>query len=250
MSVFSYCSTIPTFWRIVKKKSVEGFSDHPYLFSLLNGLLWTFYGYLTLRRGGLFLLTVNAIGCAFQYAYLAFYILFATTHKQRMITGTSTGIVHLLFLMMVILVKFFLKQYSIQLRVMGTMSCMAAIVMYGAPLSIMATVIYTKSVEYMPFLLSLALTLRSGTWCAFGYVTHDIYVEVTNTIGVLLGVSQLILYTIYCKKTPRNVLKTDTMIPADMEACRNTHGLHNSVNINKPKDFAGNPHDTINKGET
>ncbi|KAH7300003.1 hypothetical protein KP509_24G040500 [Ceratopteris richardii] len=210
MSVFSYCSTIPTFWRIVKKKSVEGFSDHPYLFSLLNGLLWTFYGYLTLRRGGLFLLTVNAIGCAFQYAYLAFYILFATTHKQRMITGTSTGIVHLLFLMMVILVKFFLKQYSIQLRVMGTMSCMAAIVMYGAPLSIM----------------------------------------VTNTIGVLLGVSQLILYTIYCKKTPRNVLKTDTMIPADMEACRNTHGLHNSVNINKPKDFAGNPHDTINKGET
>ncbi|MCO5579294.1 hypothetical protein L7F22_033148 [Adiantum nelumboides] len=82
MSIFAYCSTIPTFCRIWKKKSVEDFSDHPYVFSLLNGMLWSFYGLLTLKNGGLMILTVNVIGCAFQYVYLAIYMAFSPPHKQ------------------------------------------------------------------------------------------------------------------------------------------------------------------------
>ncbi|MCO5579291.1 hypothetical protein L7F22_033145 [Adiantum nelumboides] len=91
LSVLAFCSTIPTFWRIVKRKSVEDFSDHPYIFSLLSALLWGFYGLLTLSNGGLMLVIINGIGCIFQYVYLALYMAFSPTHKQ---VSTSTLIVH------------------------------------------------------------------------------------------------------------------------------------------------------------
>ncbi|KAI5070986.1 hypothetical protein GOP47_0013237 [Adiantum capillus-veneris] len=177
-------------------KSVENFSDHPYVFSLLNGMLWSFYGLLTLKKGGLMILTVNAIGCVFQYVYLAIYMAFSPIHKQ-MVSGACVGAVHLTFVGLVLVVKFCLKDASLQLHVMGACSSAASIVMFASPLSIMGVVICTKSVEYMPFLLSLSFFLRSSSWCAYGYVVHDIFIEITNTIGVSLGISQLFLYMIY-----------------------------------------------------
>ncbi|KAI5070990.1 hypothetical protein GOP47_0013241 [Adiantum capillus-veneris] len=211
LSVLAFCSTIPTFWRIVKKKSVENFSDHPYIFSLLSALLWGFYGLLTLKNGGLMLVVINGIGCIFQYAYLALYVAFSPPHKQ-MVTGAFVAGVHLSVMAIVVMVKFFLKEENVRLRVMGICSSMAAIAMFGSPLSIMGLVICTKSVEYMPFLLSLAFALRTGIWCAYSYAIHDIYLEVTNTIGTALGLVQLILYMIYHRKPPRKACEKDVRL--------------------------------------
>jgi uncharacterized protein with PQ loop repeat len=36
----------PTFWRIIKNKDVEEFKSDPYLATLLNCMLWVFYGIL------------------------------------------------------------------------------------------------------------------------------------------------------------------------------------------------------------
>nr|AFK34508.1 unknown [Lotus japonicus] len=82
--------------------------------------------------------------------------------------------------------------------------------MYGSPLSIMRLVIKTKSVEFMPFFLSLFVFLCGTSWFIFGLIGHDPFVAVPNGIGSILGTMQLILYFIYRDKkcVPRKQAKT------------------------------------------
>ncbi|KAE9458969.1 hypothetical protein C3L33_09133, partial [Rhododendron williamsianum] len=71
-----------------------------------------------------------------------------------------------------------------------------------APKDIKRTVVKTKSVEYMPFTLSFFLFLNAGVWSVYALLVKDYYVGVPNAIGFVLGSAQLILYTIYNKKSP------------------------------------------------
>ncbi|XBI18207.1 bidirectional sugar transporter SWEET6a-like isoform X2 [Aegilops tauschii subsp. strangulata] len=41
-----FLSPVPTLWRIIKNKDVEEFKSDPYLATLLNCMLWVFYGIL------------------------------------------------------------------------------------------------------------------------------------------------------------------------------------------------------------
>lgn len=41
----------PTFWRIIKNKDVEELKSDPYLATLLNCMLWVFYGILCVIFG-------------------------------------------------------------------------------------------------------------------------------------------------------------------------------------------------------
>lgn len=41
----------PAFWRIIKNKDVEEFKSDPYLATLLNCMLWVFYGILCVIFG-------------------------------------------------------------------------------------------------------------------------------------------------------------------------------------------------------
>uniref|UniRef100_M1CBD7 Nodulin MtN3 family protein n=2 Tax=Solanum TaxID=4107 RepID=M1CBD7_SOLTU len=72
--------------------------------------------------------------------------------------------------------------------------------MYGSPLSIIRLVIKTKSVEFMPFFLSLFVFLCGASWFAFGLLGKDPFVAIPNGFGFGLGTVQLILYAIYCEK--------------------------------------------------
>ncbi|XP_021820046.1 bidirectional sugar transporter SWEET4-like [Prunus avium] len=78
------------------------------------------------------------------------------------------------------------------------------IIMYGSPLTIMAKVIKTKSVKYMPFYLSLTNFLNGCCWTAYALIKFDIYMLVSNGLGAVSGAIQLILYAAYCKSTPKD----------------------------------------------
>ncbi|KAL1543743.1 Bidirectional sugar transporter sweet1 [Salvia divinorum] len=74
----------------------------------------------------------------------------------------------------------------------GVAATVFSIVMYASPLSIMRLMIKTKSVEYMPCLLSLLSS----------YVEHHgLFMAslIPNGFGCFLGAMQLIVYCIYCK---------------------------------------------------
>ncbi|KAH1032990.1 hypothetical protein J1N35_045164 [Gossypium stocksii] len=77
-------------------------------------------------------------------------------------------------------------------------------------------VIRTKSVEYMPFLLSFFLTLCSTMWFFYGLFLQDLYVAFPNVLGFLLGTAQMVIYVIY-KNVNMGVEITEKMQKGDME---------------------------------
>ncbi|KAI4983703.1 hypothetical protein ZWY2020_025569 [Hordeum vulgare] len=70
--------------------------------------------------------------------------------------------------------------------------------MYASPLAIMGKVIKTKSVEYMPFFLSLVSFLNGVCWTSYALIKFNLYIA--NGLDALFG---LVLYACYYKSTPK-----------------------------------------------
>nr|GMD83152.1 Ribonucleoside-diphosphate reductase large subunit [Ipomoea batatas] len=97
------------------------------------------------------------------------------------------------------------KTYTATLTAQSKAACgiaatILSIIMYGSPLSIIRLVIKTKSVEFMPFFLSLFVFLCGTSWFISGLLGKDPFVAIPNGFGCGLGAVQLILYAIYCDK--------------------------------------------------
>ncbi|KAL5080068.1 hypothetical protein RYX36_008489 [Vicia faba] len=82
--------------------------------------------------------------------------------------------------------------------VVGIICDVFNIMMYVSPLTVMAKVIKTKSVKYMPFWLSVANFLNGLCWTSYALIhPFDIYVLISNGVGVISGLVQLILYVYF-----------------------------------------------------
>ncbi|KAK8692533.1 hypothetical protein V6N13_075992 [Hibiscus sabdariffa] len=78
--------------------------------------------------------------------------------------------------------------------------------MFASPLLIINLVMKTRSVEYMPFSLSLATFLMGLAFFVYGMLKHDAFIYVPNGIGTGLGTLQLALYA-YFSDASREELK-------------------------------------------
>lgn len=65
----------PTFWRIVKRGSTEEFESLPYICTLLNSSLWTYYG--VMKAGEYLVATVNGFGVVVETTYLVLFLIYA-----------------------------------------------------------------------------------------------------------------------------------------------------------------------------
>ncbi|CAL5097586.1 unnamed protein product [Urochloa decumbens] len=79
------------------------------------------------------------------------------------------------------------------------------IYIWYAPREKKKQVMKTKSVEFMPFYLSLFSLLTSLMWTLYGILGRDPYITVPNSVGCLTGILQLVVYCIYsrCKDPPK-----------------------------------------------
>lgn len=206
-ALFLFLAPVVTFKRIIQNKSTEEFSGVPYVMTLLNNLLSAWYGLPFVSPNNVLVSTINGTGAVIESVYVLIFLILAPK-KEKLKIGGLLAIIFSIFAT-VALVSVLALHGNKRKVFCGVAASVFSIIMYGSPLSIMRLVIKTKSVEYMPFLLSLFCFLCGASWFIFGLIGHDPFVAVPNGFGTALGSAQLILYSIYYKKKPSDEKKTN-----------------------------------------
>ncbi|KAJ4973954.1 hypothetical protein NE237_007128 [Protea cynaroides] len=193
----------PTFHKILKKGAVEGFEPEPYLASVLNCMLWVFYGLPLVHPDSILVVTINSIGLFLEMIYVIIYFIYAPVKERTKVVVVF--FLELLLLGVVVVVTLLCFHDTIKRSLLvGSIAVVFTALMYSSPLLMMGKVIKTKSVEYMPFLLSLTSFLNGSVWVIYALLRFDPYILVGNVLGALAGLVQLIIYAIYYKSTPKN----------------------------------------------
>ncbi|THG01981.1 bidirectional sugar transporter SWEET1-like isoform X1 [Camellia sinensis] len=187
-----------TFKRIIMNKSTERFSGIPYVMTLLNCLLSAWYGLPFVSPHNLLVTTINVTGAAIESIYVLIFLILSPRREKGKILGLLTVV--LAIFAAVALISYFALHGRNRTIFCGLAASIFSIIMYASPLSIMRTVIRTKSVEYMPFFLSLFVFLCGTCWFLYGLLGKDPFIAVPNGFGSGLGTVQLILYAIYHNK--------------------------------------------------
>ncbi|KAF8659744.1 hypothetical protein HU200_058205 [Digitaria exilis] len=194
----------PTFYRIYKSKSTEGFQSVPYVVALFSAMLWIFYA--LIKSNEALLITINAAGVVIESIYVVMYFVYADKKTKwftaKIMLGLNVG-----FFGLILLVTLLFFKGDKRVVTLGWICVGFSVSVFVAPLSIILVlmakrVIQTRSVEYMPFSLSLSLTLSAVVWFLYGLLIKDKYVALPNVLGFTFGVVQMILYVVYMNKTP------------------------------------------------
>ncbi|XP_009588446.1 bidirectional sugar transporter SWEET4-like isoform X1 [Nicotiana tabacum] len=202
ISLILFLSPLPTFVRIRKKKSVERFSAVPYLATFINCGLWVLYGIPLVHPHSILVVTTNGTGFAIEGVYLTLFLLYSDRKKRTKIFLIIVG--EIIFLAsLAILVLTLVQTHAKRSAIVGSICIAGNILMYASPLAIMKLVITTKSVEFMPFFLSLFSFLNGVSWTTYALIPLDAFVLAPNSMGIALGLAQLLLYAMYYKSTKR-----------------------------------------------
>ncbi|KAI4320668.1 hypothetical protein MLD38_034123 [Melastoma candidum] len=194
-ALFLFLAPVITFKRILKSRSTEDFSGIPYVMTLLNCLLSAWYGLPFVSPNNLLVSTINGTGAGIESIYVLIFLLYAPRKEKTKILGLLIFVIAVFSA--VAFVSLFALHGNSRKLFCGFAASIFSIIMYASPLSIMRLVIKTKSVEYMPFFLSLFVFLCGTSWFVFGLLGRDPFVAVPNGFGCGLGAVQLILYAIY-----------------------------------------------------
>jgi len=167
--------------------------------ALFSAMLWIFYA--LIKSNEFLLITINAAGIVIESIYIVMYFVYADKKAKwftaKIMLGLNVG-----FFGAILLVTLLLFKGDKRIVTLGWICVAFSVSVFVAPLSIIKRVIQTRSVEYMPFSLSLSLTLSAVVWFLYGLLIKDKYVALPNVLGFSFGVVQMILYVVYMNKTP------------------------------------------------
>uniref|UniRef100_A0A0E0ETN1 Bidirectional sugar transporter SWEET n=1 Tax=Oryza meridionalis TaxID=40149 RepID=A0A0E0ETN1_9ORYZ len=196
VSFLVFLAPMPTFLRVYRKKSTEGFSSVPYVVALFSCTLWILYAMVKTNSSPL--LTINAFGCVVEAAYIAAYLVYAP-RPARLRALASFLLLNVAAFSLVAVVTVAAVAQPHRVRVLGSICLAFSMAVFVAPMSVIMVVIKTKSAEFMPFSLSFFLTLSAVAWFFYGLFTNDLYVTLPNVGGFFFGCVQMALYFIYRK---------------------------------------------------
>ncbi|OIS98840.1 PREDICTED: bidirectional sugar transporter SWEET11-like [Nicotiana attenuata] len=207
VSFIVFLSPLPTFYKIYKKKSTEGYQSIPYVIALFSSMLWIYYAFL--KTNTTLLITINSFGVFIETIYVGFYLFYAPK-KARIQTVKMLLLTVVGGFGAIILIAQFLFKGVARGQVVGWVCLVFSLCVFVAPLCIVRKVIKTKSVEYMPLLLSVFLTLSAVMWFFYGLLLKDINIAAPNILGFIFGILQIVLYVIYNKKE-KHILKEQNL---------------------------------------
>ncbi|XP_047336042.1 bidirectional sugar transporter NEC1-like [Impatiens glandulifera] len=195
VSFMVYLAPLPTFKRIYKKKSTEGFQAVPYSVALFSAMLLLYYAFLKTSNGTM-IITINSVGCVIEGTYLIVFLIYATNKARKsavkLLAWFNVGAYAIIVVSTY--VSFSGKHRE---TIVGWICAVFSVCVFAAPLSIMKSVIKSNSVEYMPFWLSFFLTLCAIMWFCYGFLIKDFFVATPNILGFGFGIAQMILYAVY-----------------------------------------------------
>ncbi|KAJ9536137.1 hypothetical protein OSB04_un000691 [Centaurea solstitialis] len=218
--VFSLCVFVaPLGVLVYKKKSTEGFQSAPYVVGLFSAMLWIYYA--MLKSNVLLLITINSVGCFIETFYIIFFLIYAPKKAKMESLKLIALLIVVGFGLIVALTQLFASGVTRGV-IVGWICLIFSLCVFVAPLGVLRQVIKTKSVEYMPILLSVALTLSAVMWFFYGLLLGDFNIAVPNVLGFTFGIIQIILYFVYKNKKPiidEKISKLDEKI-SEMEEQR------------------------------
>ncbi|XP_073115418.1 bidirectional sugar transporter SWEET2a-like isoform X2 [Elaeis guineensis] len=129
------------------------------------------YGLPFVSYGVILVATVNSIGAVCQLVYVTLFIIYADTTRRLKMSGLLIAV--LCVFSLIIYVSLELFDHQSRQTFVGYLSVASLISMFASPLFIINLVIRTRSVEFMPFCLSLATFLMSVSFFAYGLLLHD-----------------------------------------------------------------------------
>ncbi|KAL0673683.1 hypothetical protein Bca4012_001664 [Brassica carinata] len=194
---------IPTFIRIYKRKSSEGYQSIPYVIALFSAMLWIYYA--MIKTNVVIMITINAVSLVIQIFYISFYLFYAPK-KEKTLTVKFVLFVDVFASGFIFFLTYFLLHGQKRVQILGYICMVFSLCVFVAPLGIIRKVIKTRSAEFMPFGLSFFLTLSAVMWFFYGLLLKDMNIALPNVLGFIFGVLQMILYMIY-KKPGTKVLE-------------------------------------------
>ncbi|KAH0906341.1 hypothetical protein HID58_038168 [Brassica napus] len=223
-SLLLYTAPVLTFSRVFKKKSTEEFSCLPYVMTLFNCLIYTWYGLPIVSHcwENFSLVSINGVGIVLESIFSFVYFCYASP-KEKIKVGVIFVRVIVVFGLTTAISAVVFEDHRHRKSFVGSVGLVASISMYGSPLIVMKKVIETKSAEYMPFHLSFFSFLASSIWLAYGLLSHDLFLALPNMVGTPLGILQLIIYFKYKNKKEAPI--TTTVVGKSNGTMRRTRSL-------------------------
>ncbi|KAF7087597.1 LOW QUALITY PROTEIN: hypothetical protein CFC21_090771 [Triticum aestivum] len=214
ISFMTYLAPLPTFYRIYRSKSTQGFQSVPYVVALFSAMLWIYYA--LLKSNECLLITINSAGCIIETIYIVIYLTYAPKQakllRAKILLLLNVGVFGLILLLTLLL-----SEGEKRVVMLGWVCVGFSVSVFIAPLSIICLVVRTRSVEFIPFSLSLSLTISAVVWFLYGLLIKDKYVALPNILGFAFGVIQMGVYAVYRNATP-------TTAPKDVDDPMTNHG--------------------------
>jgi len=177
-------TSVLTARSILADRSVGVLSPLPFVSLLTNCIIWSYYG---LLRKDSTVLVPNAIGVLSGLGCVAAYAKHAPTAPTKLYGGA--GLVVLVATMLAAVGNF---------QLIGLIGCALAVIVMGAPLATLATVVKSKSTAAMPFGTSFMGFLNSLSWSAYGLlVADDVMIYGPNLVGLSLASIQMVLFMLF-----------------------------------------------------
>ncbi|KAL0409243.1 UNVERIFIED_CONTAM: Bidirectional sugar transporter SWEET4 [Sesamum radiatum] len=231
IALILFLSPVPTFYRIWKKRSVEQYSAVPYLATFINCGLWVLYGLPLVHPHSTLVVTINGTGFVIEILYLSLFLIFSDSKKRlRLVVIVVAECIFVAALALLVLTL--VHTTKLRSAIIGSICMVGNIMMYASPLSVMKLVMRTRSVEYMPFFLSLFSFLNGVSWTAYALIRFDPFIAAPNGMGTVLGVAQLILYATFYKSTKRIMAERKAQSEVDLaekvgaDVNKNAHVSH------------------------
>jgi solute carrier family 50 (sugar transporter) len=196
-SVLLFLSSIGTIQQFKKLNSTASTPIFPFVMMYLNCACWTKYGLLI---GEWDIMGTNMIGLMLSLYYMYNYDRFTKNHSSSRIQICLV----LLFLYGLLVILRYLPPRDV-INALGLVSSVFSVLMFGAPLITVWQVYRTRDSSSMSPRLCLMNFTCSMCWTIYGYLSHDKFIIVPNTLGIALSSVQLFLIRRYPAHEPKSM---------------------------------------------